>query len=74
MPKRRTSFGNPIYENCGTYGGWQRHRKYGTEECKPCNTARNKYMQKYRKDAGLTSGTWVYVPHEIELTDDHYSI
>lgn len=70
----RTKFGNPIYGNCGTYQGFQRHRRYDTLVCKPCNDAKNLWFREWRKRTGRTAGTWVYVPHEVELTADHYSI
>jgi hypothetical protein len=74
MPRRRTEFGNSLYEECGTYKGVNKHARYKTMICKPCNTARNQWMKDHRHRTGISSGTWVYVPDEIELTDDHYSI
>ena len=74
MPRRRTEFGASIYDECGTYAGFQKHGKYNTLACRPCTDARNKYMRDYRHRLGHNNGTWVYVPDPTPLTADHYCI
>lgn len=33
---------------CGTYAGYQRHKKAGDTSCEPCRTAAADYMRHYR--------------------------
>lgn len=77
-PHRRTKpldeYGPSIYDNCGEYAGWNRHKREGTKVCFRCGTARNDYMRDRRHKLGESQGTWVYVPDLPELTDDHYCI
>lgn len=74
MPRRKKVFGPVRYPECGTYAGYQIHKKQGNNECEPCNAARNQYMRDYRHRRGDNSGTWVYVPDPTPLTADHYCI
>lgn len=34
---------------CGTYAGYQRHRKQRTATCEPCRTANREYMRSFRE-------------------------
>lgn len=74
MGKRRTEFGPSIYEDCGTYKAFQRHKIRDTLVCQPCTDANAKYHRDRRHRIGESSGTWLYIPDQIELTDDHYTI
>lgn len=38
-----------VRETCGTYGGYQTHKRYGEEPCRPCRDASNAYARQYRK-------------------------
>jgi len=45
--------------NCGTYGGFQTHKKLGEEPCEPCREARTTYVREYRRRKGHTKSTLV---------------
>lgn len=42
---------------CGTYGGYQRHKRDGEDACEPCREANNTYARDYRRRTGQTSST-----------------
>jgi hypothetical protein len=61
-------------EKCGTHAGWNQHMRDGTPVCAPCRKAKTDYTREYRHRTGQPKGTWIYVPDQPELTDDHYCI
>lgn len=40
-------------EKCGTYAGWNDHKRNHETACPPCTAARNQYMREYRLRKGL---------------------
>ncbi len=45
----------------GTYGGYQQHKKYGTEPCAACRTANSAYQRDWRRKKGETERVLVDV-------------
>lgn len=45
--------------NCGTYSGFQAHKRRGELPCDPCRLARNEYVKWYRRNRGLTKASLV---------------
>ena len=41
---------------CGTYAGWNYHRRAGEAVCRPCLKARADYMAEYRKKGKCAPG------------------
>ena len=39
----------PSKGGCGTYQGYQKHKRLGEEVCEPCRLARNEYMNAIRR-------------------------
>ena len=50
--------------NCGTYAGFQTHKRIGEEPCIPCAEARNAYIREYRRRKGHTTSTLVALTAE----------
>jgi hypothetical protein len=61
-------------DKCGTYAGWNQHKREGTPVCDECRSAAAGYARKRRHRNGESKGTWVYVPDPHPHTADHYSI
>lgn len=57
--------------NCGTYGGYQTHRRIGEDPCDPCTKARNEYMRDYRRRNGHTTRTLMPVDMECPNCGHH---
>jgi ribosomal protein L32 len=57
--------------NCGTYGGYQTHKKLGQEPCLPCNEARNTYIREYRRRKGHTTSTLMPVDAQCPNCGHH---
>lgn len=45
-PEVRTRNPQP---HCGTYSGWAKHKRDGTEVCRPCSNAQVIYQREYRQ-------------------------
>lgn len=39
-----------LHANCGTYAGYQYHKKHGEDGCEPCRVANSTYQRDRRRD------------------------
>lgn len=62
-------YGPSLYEECGTYSGWNRHRREKTTVCFQCQTAANNYLYEWRHRNRHSTSRSVFIPDD-GLTDD----
>jgi hypothetical protein len=41
---------------CGTYAGWNQHKRHGTKPCEDCDSAQAVYIREWRVRTGATKG------------------
>ena len=48
-PRGRSGGGRvSVWDDCGTYGAWNRHMRHGVPVCDPCRDAQRRYTRDWR--------------------------